>query len=475
MEYSNKKNDLNDYDEITINFKQLWHILWYRKYWIVGCYVVIITTIMIATLFMPKKYVSKAVIFINQSSYTNLADINPFVVSSTGNLTSSSGGLKSLFSGTSSGIDEEISLMKSDEVLTNVIKENNLKVQKGPRKGEYILPMNLANSKNLEIVAGDTGRLLQVSYKAGDPSHAYEIVNSLIKNYIKYYEAVNTEVATRDREFLETTYTEAEESFNFIIKEIARFNSSDIRNFLLNNQQLSNMSLSEFLLRRYDKRLLDNFQELPQMLIEGVKLENELELEVKKLELLKQKYEWSKLVEQLSKNAHQVRVINKPVKLDPDRYSEPNFIINFLISLVISFTFACGIVFYLEAKDKKLTFSDIQSDYIDVLNLEYIDLEKLIFEVYAKKLDSITVLSFLDDEKTTDFISLLKEQLTDNSIQISTYKLNKALIHQIKEIGTLKNLILLSQIGFTDRKSYRYLLNSVIDIKNNILKQYVLK
>ena len=42
MEYSNKKNDLNDYDEIVIDIRKVIAIAWSRKYWILSILVLMI-------------------------------------------------------------------------------------------------------------------------------------------------------------------------------------------------------------------------------------------------------------------------------------------------------------------------------------------------------------------------------------------------------------------------------------------------
>ena len=86
----------DNYDDIIIDFGKIWKILLYRKYWILLCFVIIVSISVFLTLLTEKTYTTETKIFINKSSSTNLSDINPFVVSDTGG---ASGGLSSLLGG----------------------------------------------------------------------------------------------------------------------------------------------------------------------------------------------------------------------------------------------------------------------------------------------------------------------------------------------------------------------------------------
>ncbi|MDD3012585.1 MAG: Wzz/FepE/Etk N-terminal domain-containing protein [Candidatus Gastranaerophilales bacterium] len=128
----NQFNNNQNSDEIIIDFNKIWRIICYRKSLIITCFVLAIILSGLLTILMPKKYETEAKLLINKSSSTNLADINPFIISDAVDI--GGGGMSSLLGG-SSNLSNEIEILKSPLVLDPVIKINNLKYKKGKKTG----------------------------------------------------------------------------------------------------------------------------------------------------------------------------------------------------------------------------------------------------------------------------------------------------------------------------------------------------
>ena len=94
--------------------------------------------------------------------------------------------------------------MKSPLVIDNVIQENDLRFNKlygifpTKKTGQYLTTekflkkaVNFENKKGTDIVT--------ISYKCKDKNEAYNVVNSIITNYIKLHKELNSEKSKSDK------------------------------------------------------------------------------------------------------------------------------------------------------------------------------------------------------------------------------------------------------------------------------------
>ena len=180
-------------DDLNINFEKIWAILWSRKWLLIKVFWSIVAFFVLLTFIMPKKYTVTADLYVNKSNSSNLTEFNPYVLDET------SGALVSM--GTDKAMNNEIELMKSSLVLDKVIQENKIVYKKkwgiipNKREGEYIPAKSFyGKGKTLKFENVTNTNVISISYKAKNPKFAYNIVSSVIKNYIELHKEINTDI-----------------------------------------------------------------------------------------------------------------------------------------------------------------------------------------------------------------------------------------------------------------------------------------
>lgn len=467
----NRFSNDNNNEDLTIDFGQLLYIIWHHKYTILACYIVIISLTIIITLFLPKKYEASAKLLINKSSSTNLSEINPFVlteISKGGALTSSLlGGISS------SGLDDDIQIIKSPLVLEKVIKENNLKYLTGPKEGQYLDVDDFLN-KSIDIENKKGTNILNISYKSSDPKVAYQIVKSIINNYKSFTEELNVSKASKDRAFLEDYYNKSKQNFNKKTDEIKAFKLQKEEN--LQNKAPEPTNIYEALLSRYDKRLSSEYKKYPESIVENKKIELEVEQETEKLNKLRERFEWSILVEQMARNANKVVVLHPPKLLKDYENTEPNLIINIIISLVASFTVASLTVFSMEKLNKKITFIDLHDKAEVIKGSSEIDFSNLDIIANKEDLKEINIVSLAENQYYEMFKEQFQKYFNSDLLKINqaTTEFNDLKDH-ILNIKSSETIIFVLQIEHTQRKEYGYLLKLAQNLNKNVLVSYFME
>lgn len=463
-----KQNDNNDLD---INLKKIINIIWYRRNIIIGCYLIIILIAVLYSFLGPKKYTVNAEIFINKSASTNLAEVNPFQLTTSGLSSSSSKkSLASMISGGAVGIEDEMKILESPLVMDKVIIENNLRYTKGPRKGEFLTASDFLG-KNLKVKNFKQTNFILVSYKSNDPELSYNIVNSVIKNYIDAYININSAKATTDRKFIKKFYEETRTKVLEKANEIKEFKIKSPDN-LMENIYISNVY--QGLSTKHDKRVKSELTKLPAIEIESKRMLLELEQETEVLAALKERYEWSVLVESMSKAASSIIVTRKPELLKKEEYSDPNLLINVLIALAVSFTLCCIAVIAMEAIDEKLTYNDIEDYFIVVNSNKVINIPDVEAEIIANNYKNISILTLCEKNKSDKFISKINSIKLDfnNELNVSITSLNSSLSDHINNLKTAQLVLLLVQCGITEKTLFRQL--SSISLKLNQKTKFIL-
>lgn len=454
-------------NELTINIKQIWNIIWYRRYWIIACYSIVIIIAFIITMLMPKLYVSKAKIMIDKASYTNLKEFNPFFVAE------GAGDNKlSIITGGSSNSSDDIEVVKSPLVIEKVIKDNNLKYQKGEKKGQYLSADDFLD-KNLIIDAIAPGSsIIQLSYKSNDPKLSYNIVKSIIENYRKTYEYLNYYKAAKDRSFLEKAYKKAKQDLD---KKYALLRDY---NLVSENKIISDNStdIRFALLSKLDKRISGELKTLPKSSIEHKKLGISVESEIEKLRLIKGKYEWMVLVENMSKNATNITVLENPKLKLKDEYSEPKLIINMLLSLVVSFFLATSVVLFLEKNDSKVGFLDFDNENYSYFTKNCLtDIKDIEAELILNKFHQLGVISLVDKTETEKIIFQLKENILIKDFTICLTQIGNSLEEHFKNISDSKNIIIFIKVGYTDKYLYKNICSALNKLNIKVFKTFLIK
>ncbi|MEW5819700.1 MAG: Wzz/FepE/Etk N-terminal domain-containing protein [Cyanobacteriota bacterium] len=446
---------------VSINWNKISLILWHRKYWIIACYALIIALAVYFTISQPRVYVSNSQILINKSNSTNLADINPFVVSGA----SLEGG--TIINLGNESLDSEIEILKSPVVLDAVIREMDLKYNSGNKKGQFISADHFPTS-SLLIKNIPRTNIIDISYVSNSPETSYNMVNSIINNYQIAYEKINYHKATKDREFLEETYKKTKENIDKKITDLRSVKDSKGLNPLLGMER-SDLNIE--LISRHDKRMQEILKNTPGFSLDSKQWRIDFEQELDKLKMLKEKYEWSRMVEKMSKNVSNVFVLKKPRKLEKHEYVPLKWLTNIVIALMLSFFLSCGVVYSIEKTSKVISYANLNNNYI-LMTPDNIDYSQLITHVNLQNITKLSIISLINTNLTEKFIKGIG-QTEDLNILINSTTVNDSLNTHINNIKNSEYLIFLIEIGKTDKKLLNNLRNICSELNKTILLEYI--
>jgi uncharacterized protein involved in exopolysaccharide biosynthesis len=465
-------------EEKTINLAKVWRICAYRKRIILICFILTLSLCAVFTAVCPKVYLSEAKILINKNNSTYLSDINPFALSD-----SKSDGLMKLAS--QDNLGNEIEIIRSPLVLSNVIKENGLKYTNGAKAGRYLDVKDFLK-KNFSVESLKNTDILKISYKSKDPALSYRVIKSILTNYKAIYENINIRKASSDKDFLLESYIKAKDN---VESKIARLKEFKARTITPSDTALNNINI---LLSLQDKRINQEVSSLSQLGVENKKLEAELDQELENLKNLKSKYEWSKQIESMSKNATNLIILEEPKVSDILQYSEPKPLFNMFIALVFSVIVSYFVVLYKEKADKKLSYTDLGDDF------RLIRTDADLFEIKIKTLlnniRNLGIISLADKEFTDYFVELIKnnnadylqnaigraesngvarDNSVDNNIKIEVTSIECQLKEFLDVINSSDNLVFIGHIGNSDRKIYSNLKLSAEKLNKKIIGELV--
>ena len=344
----------NELDEdLNINFKKIFSMLWYRRKLIIKTFVIVLLVFLALTCVWPKKYKTDADLYINKSNNTNLMELNPYILSSL----SGTDGLTSLMSGIGGDLQNEIEIMKSPLVMDNVIKENDIRYDKGKKKGELVTTKDFLK-KNISVKQQKGTNVVKISYKSKKALSSYNVVNSIINNYERVNEDINTAKAVKDKKLLEASYADTSKILN------EKLSAMKTKSGLPDNALTGLGMLAA--IKGHHKAIGGAMSSIRSQVVEGKKSEIDIQQDVDKLSLVKSKLEWTKLVEQLSKDTTNVIVLKQPEIKRSFEHSipSPKLWVNLLLGAILGFIASVIAVTWAEITDKKLTYSELGDNVI---------------------------------------------------------------------------------------------------------------
>ena len=331
-------------EELTIDLKKIFKTLWSRKKEICLTFGLITGFFIALTFILPKKYTVTSDLYINKTGTTNLSDLNPFVIADQG----VGPGFAGVFSGGTSGLNDELEIIQSPLVIDRVIKENDLKIKKSKKAGEYISTAAFLK-KNITIENKKGTNVISITYKNKDPKVAYNVVKSIINNYQLVNETLNTQKASSDKKLMEESLKDVNKELNLKIAEMKKSGA------MPNSTMMGQVAV----MQGYNKAISSALNTVANQAIEGQKRQIAVDAEVEKLKMVKSKLEWSTLVEQMAKNATNVTILKEPEQKRDFEFSEPKLLINIILGLVFSLIASLVLVILLENPDKKMTYSTL--------------------------------------------------------------------------------------------------------------------
>ena len=203
-------------EELMIDFKKIFCSLLSRKFLISKVFLIILLCFVILTFISPKKYKVDSDLYINKANNSNMMEINPYAIEELGG---AGGGMAALMSGGGGALTNELELMQSPLVIDKVIRENNLVYKKkwgilpNKKEGEFISTAAFLK-KNISFENKKGTNVITIEYKSKDPELAYNVVNSIINNYVELHKQLNSEKSKSDKKVIEAEYNKAKKALN---------------------------------------------------------------------------------------------------------------------------------------------------------------------------------------------------------------------------------------------------------------------
>ncbi len=437
-------------EELTIDLKKIVLTIWNRRILLTKVFGIVLIFFILLTFILPKKYEVQSDLYINKANDTNIAEINPYVLSELG---SAGGGMAAMLAGGNSQLTNEIELMKSPLVLDKVIRENNLVYKKkfgfipNKKEGEFLTAKDfIGKGKNISFENKKGTNVITITYKAKKPETAYNVVASIITNYIDLNKQLNSEKSKSDKKIIEAEYNKVKASLD------EKVNSSSG----MPDTTASGMGQLS-ILSAFSNSASNAMGALKGQMAEGKKSQIAVSEEAAKMAELSKKLEWAKLVEEMS-DSSKVLVLKEPQKLRPFENSSPKLFMNILLGIVFGFIAALAALIYVENTDKKLTYSMLGDEILYDLQNNTDELKMLLLANQDKRLSLVAFgnLPYEIDIKGFKNIQLLEADISSNFIN---------------GVSATDAVILFAQVGQTNSKLYKQTKSLLNDIKKPVIKE----
>lgn len=441
-------------DELTIDLKKIVFAIWNRKFLIIQVFICILILFICMTFISAKKYTVTSDLYINKANSSNMMEVNPYAIEELG----AGGGMAALMSG-GGGLTNELELMQSPLVIDKVIRENNLVYKKkwgiipNKKEGEYLSTQAfLGKGKNPTFENKKGTNVISIEYKSKNPELAYNVVNSIIKNYIALHKELNAEKSKSDKKVIETEYNKAKSALNKKVNTISGLPEQA----MVSTGNLTAMSA-------FSSSAQQAMSTIKGQVVAGEKSRIAVTEEAAKVAALSSKLEWAKMVEEMS-DSSKVLVLKEPKKLRDFEYSSPKLLINIMLGIVFGAIVALFAVIIAENTDKRLSYSMLGENIIYNIENDFSDLKLLLLANQDKK---IAIVSFenipneiLEQLKNYRNISLIKADISNEFVQ---------------DIRPNEEILIFSTIGKTNSKFYKQIKTMLNEMHKKITLECLIK
>lgn len=419
-------------EELTIDLKKIFFALWSRKKLIAGVFTSVLVFFIALTFISAKKYTVDADLYINKSNNSNMAELNPYVISELG----AGGGMAALMSGGGT-LANDIELMQSPLVIDKVIKDNDIRFKKvfgiiPTKKTGQLMTTEKFLKKGISFENKKGTNVVTIEYKSKDRELAYNVVNSIIVHYLELNKEINTTKSKSDKKIIESEYLKAKADLNRKMNSVSGLPSTAVSGSG-GLAALSSISKSA-------QRAMSGIQG---QYVSGVKSEIRLKEDAEKVAALSSKLEWARLVDQMSESS-KVIVLKEPRQLQDYEQTSPKLFTNILLGIVFGVIASLVAVIFKENTDKKLTYSMLGENIIYDIEKDFIDLKSLLL---AEKKEQLGIVVF----------DGMKDETINQLQKFKNIQFVKADISDEFEAGVenVNKVVLVSSIGKTDAKLYK--------------------
>lgn len=439
-------------EELTIDLKKIAFGIWIRKFLIFKVFTLILIFFISLTFISAKKYTVSSDLYINKANNSNMMEINPYAIEELG----AGGGMSALMSG-GGGLTNELELIQSPLVIDKVIKENNLVYKKkwgiipNKKEGEYISTQAFLK-KNISFENKKGTNVLSIEYKSKDPELAYNVVNSIITNYIALHKELNAEKSKSDKKVIETEYNKAKAALNSKVNTISGLPEQA----MVSTGNLTAMSA-------FSRSAQQAMSNIKGQIVAGEKSRIAVTEEAAKVAALSSKLEWAKMVEEMS-DSSKVLVLKEPQKLRDFEYSSPKLLINILLGIVFGAIAALFAVIIAENTDKKLSYSMLGENIIYNIENDFSDLKLLLLANQDKKIATVcfeNIPSNIEEQlKAYRNLSLVKADISNEFVQ------------SVKNSDEILSFV---TIGKTNSKFYKQIKTMLTEMNKKVALECLIK
>lgn len=442
-------------EELAINVKKILFILWNRKFLIFKIFTLVFLIFILMNFVSAKKYTVTSDLYINKTNNSNMMEINPYAIEEIG----TAGGGMAAFMSIGGGLANELELIQSPLVIDKVIKENNLVYKKrwgiipNKKEGEYISTQAfLGKGKNPSFENKKGTNVLSIEYKNKDPELAYNVVNSIITNYIALHKELNTEKSKSDKAIIEKEYNKAKAELNKKANSISGLPEQA----MAGTGNLTAMSA-------FSSSAQQAMSNIKGQIVAGEKSRIAVTEEAAKVAALSSKLEWAKMVNEMS-DSSKVLVLKEPQKLRDFEYSSPKLLINILLGIIFGAIASLFTVIIAENTDKKVSYSMLGDEIIYNIEKDFTDLKLILLANQDKK---IALILFND----------IPQNINQKLSSFSNIVLVKADISD-KFVNSIKNSDLVIQFvspSKTDSKLYKQIKLMLNEMDKKIIQEVLVK
>ena len=445
MENYNYNQELDE--ELTIDLKKILFALWSRRSLIVKTFTLILVIFVALTFIMPKKYKVESDLYVNKANSSNMMEINPYAIEELGG---AGGGMAALMAGGGGTLTNELELMQSPLVIDKVIRENNLICKKkfgilpNKKEGEFISTQAFLK-KNISFENKKGTNVITIEYKSKDPELAYNVVNSIINNYVELHKKKKKKKSKSDKQVIEREYNKAKKALNQKVNTVSGL-----------PEQAAATAGNLSAMSAFSKSAQQAMANIKGQIVAGQKSRITVTEEAEKVAALSSKLEWAKMVDEMS-DSSKVLVLKEPQKLRDFEYSSPKLLINILLGIVFGFIASLFAVILAENTDKKLTYSMLGDNIIYNLEDDFSDLKLYLLANQDKK-DSIAVFENISQNIAEQLqayknVNLVKADITEEFVQ---------------NIKNSDEVVVLTSIGKTNSKLYKQIKMMLAEMKKDV-------
>lgn len=435
-------------EELTIDLKKIVFALWSRKKLIASVFTCVLIFFIVLTFISAKKYKVDADLYINKSNNSNMAELNPYVISELG----AGGGMAALMSGGGT-LANDIELMQSTLVIDKVIQENDLRFKKlfgiipTKKTGQYLTTEKFLK-KGISFENKKGTNVVTIEYKNKDKDLAYNVVNSIIVHYLELNKEINSTKSKSDKKIIESEYKKAKADLNRKMNSVSGLPD----NAMAGSGNLAAMSA-------FSKSAQKAMSTLQGQYVAGEKAKISVTEDASKVAALSSKLEWAKLVDEMS-DSSKVIILKEPRKLKDYEQTSPKLFTNILLGIVFGVIASLIAVLFRENTDKKLTYSMLGENII--YNAEK-DLTDLKMTLLAKQDKQISLVLF--EKLPSEIISELEKF---KNLQFVNPDISNEFV---TEINKTSDVILFGTINHTDSKLYKQIKKMLDEMNKNILNE----